>query len=418
MHEQNGLVRMRIALVNWSSRKVGGIETYLDMVLSGLADRGNHVALWHEMDRPQNRDRIAVPEGVPTWCVEELGIEKALQRLREWRPHLIYSQGLIDDSIESALPSIAPVFFFAHQYYGTCVGGPKTWKFPRVVPCTRKIGWQCLVHYYPHRCGGWHPRTMLREYRRQIRRIDGLQRCRGIITHTEHMRREYLNHGFSDTQVHMIPFPIVGASTAAPPTVAGNLENKSQFRLLFVGRMDPLKGGHVLIDAAAAAAKSLGRPIHLTLAGDGPHRAAWERKAQQAQDRHAHLTVTFPGWVSTGDRDSLFAESDLLVVPSLWPEPFGMVGIEAALFGVPSAAFAVGGIPDWLCDGRNGHLAPGNPPTAGGLARSIVRCLEDESHYANLRAGAFAESTNYTTAKHLDALLEVFSDSSCQGAET
>ena len=54
---------------------------------------------------------------------------------------------------------------------------------------------------------------------------------------------------------------------------------------------------------------------------------------------------------------------DLLVVPSVWPEPFGLVGPEAAHHGVPSAAFAVGGIPEWLVDGVSGHLAAGDRPT-------------------------------------------------------
>ena len=54
------------------------------------------------------------------------------------------------------------------------------------------------------------------------------------------------------------------------------------------------------------------------------------------------------------------AASDLLVVPSVWPEPFGSVGPAAAQHGIPAAAFAVGGIPQWLHEGVNGHLADGN----------------------------------------------------------
>ena len=60
------------------------------------------------------------------------------------------------------------------------------------------------------------------------------------------------------------------------------------------------------------------------------------------------------------------ASADLLVVPSLWPEPFGLVGLEGARSRLPAAAFAVGGIPDWLRSGVNGYLAPGDPPTPAG----------------------------------------------------
>jgi glycosyltransferase involved in cell wall biosynthesis len=96
------------------------------------------------------------------------------------------------------------------------------------------------------------------------------------------------------------------------------------------------------------------------------------------------------------------------VVPSVWPEPFGLVGPEAAAYGVPAAAYAVGGIPDWLQDGVNGHLAPGNPPMAAGLADAIVNCLGDPAHYEQLRRGALAAAqTSDTVARHAAAVAEV-----------
>ena len=60
----------------------------------------------------------------------------------------------------------------------------------------------------------------------------------------------------------------------------------------------------------------------------------------------------------------------LVAVPSLWPEPFGLVGLDAAALGRPAIAFDVGGIGEWLTDGVNGKLVE---PAAGeeGLARRI-----------------------------------------------
>ena len=400
---------MRLAIVNWTSRRAGGIETYLDAVIRGLAERGDEVALWHEVSGPRERVPIYLPAETPTWCVEDLGLKAALQQLRAWQPQLVYAHGLLDSKLEALFPSIAPSVFFLHQYQGTCVGGPKTWKFPQVVPCTRRFGWQCLLHYYPHRCGGLNPLTMLRKYRQQSRRLAVLRNYDAIVTHTEHMRREYLRHDFPKDRVRKIPFPVVGSGTAAPPTRAEKNTKRPLSRLLFLGRMDQLKGGNLLIDAAALAATALARPLQLTFAGDGPKRMEWEDKAKRIQEMRADLTTSFTGWVSAADRDRLYTETDLLVVPSLWPEPFGMVGIEAGRFGVPSAAFAVGGIPEWLQDEKNGHLAPGYPPSIQGLARAMVRCLEDSGHHESLCTGAWEESQAYSTSAHLDALLDTFS---------
>ena len=95
-------------------------------------------------------------------------------------------------------------------------------------------------------------------------------------------------------------------------------------------------------------------------------------------------------------------------MPSLWPEPFGLVGVEAGLHNVPAAAFAVGGIPAWLVDGVNGYLAPGDPPTPDGLAVAIIKCLEDPATHARLRHNALKVARRFSINAHLVALLNIF----------
>jgi hypothetical protein len=131
---------LRIAVVNWSRRQVGGTETYLANVIPGLARRGHSVSLWHEIDRPANREPIELPPGVPSWCVEQLGSERALEALREWRPDLIYTHSLLTPRLEAQTLHIAPAVFFAHAYYGTCISGTKTHRYPQTVPCGRSFG--------------------------------------------------------------------------------------------------------------------------------------------------------------------------------------------------------------------------------------------------------------------------------------
>jgi glycosyltransferase involved in cell wall biosynthesis len=114
--------------------------------------------------------------------------------------------------------------------------------------------------------------------------------------------------------------------------------------------------------------------------------------------------VEFTGYVGGRKKADLIEQADLLVVPSLWPEPFGLVGIEAGSQGLPAVAFDVGGISDWLIPGYSGELAPGNPPTAGGLADAIARALSDPSHYADLSRGAREVAGRFTLAEHVSKL--------------
>jgi glycosyltransferase involved in cell wall biosynthesis len=116
------------------------------------------------------------------------------------------------------------------------------------------------------------------------------------------------------------------------------------------------------------------------------------------------VPVDYRGWVGSKEREALFRSADLLAVPSTWPEPFGLIGIEAGCVGLPGVAFAVGGIGDWLVPGESGEAAPGDPPTPSGLAEALARALRDPAHYQRLRVGAWQAARRFSLASHLERL--------------
>jgi len=97
-------------------------------------------------------------------------------------------------------------------------------------------------------------------------------------------------------------------------------------------------------------------------------------------------------------------------VPSRWPEPFGMVGVEAALRGVPSIAFGVGGIPEWLIDGVSGRLVPEGPRSIERFGDAIAECLRDEASLARIRDLGRANAARFSMAAHLAALEPVLAE--------
>src|SRR4029434_4214396 len=102
--------------------------------------------------------------------------------------------------------------------------------------------------------------------------------------------------------------------------------------------------GDYLIEAAPEVAKATRRPLRVILAGEGRERGRWEAIAERVQKASSDLTIEFTGWLTQERLSGLMKSSDLLVVPSLWPEPLGSVGPYAAQYGLPAAAFASGGI--------------------------------------------------------------------------
>jgi len=390
---------MRVAVLAWTAQRIGGIEAYLSLLLPAMSTAGLDVAFWYEHHEPGERQKIDMPRGMPVFSVAELGAAGAVRKLREWGPDVLYVHGLHDVSIERSLLAIAPAVQFVHTYVGTCVSGTKTHTRPGVVACERRFGMSCLAHYLPRGCGGSSPTTMWHLYREQSRRLELLKQYRAVLTHSAHMQVELDRHGVRST---VVPFPVTSAASPDERRGAASLN------LLFAGRMHSLKGGSFLLDCLPEVQHMLARPIRLTMAGDGQDRRDWGERARRMQSDHHDIEVTFPGWQSAEQLDVLMATTDLLVVPSVWPEPFGSVGPAAAQHGVPAAAFAVGGIPQWLHDGVNGHLADAHPPSAASLAKAIVSCAGNPQHYEMLCQGARDVGASFTIERHLPELIRVF----------
>jgi glycosyltransferase involved in cell wall biosynthesis len=406
---------MRILVCNTFGRLLGGVESYLDRVIPALADGGHEVAMLCEMNSPAAHPMLHIPGR--KWSVSEIGAEQALHEVRDWQPEIIYTHAMRDPVLELAVMQMAPALVFAHDYSVTCISGAKRFAFPTISCCSRQFGAGCLVNYLPRRCGGLSLLTMWRNFHRQLTRLELRHRYRRVVVASEAMRQEYLRHGFEPSRVVLLPHPVIPVP-ATHAVDSGSVRgsdrhhrsaDRDSLHLLFAGRMVSLKGGEMLLRALPLATQKLQRPLKLMMVGNGPAKTAWEKQAQAICARNGSITVEFTGWLGQADLHRFITMSDLLVVPSLWPEPFAMIGPEAGSGGLPAAAFAVGGIPEWLHDGVNGFLAPAEPASASGLAIAIAKCLEDPLLYRRLRNGAQQEAMKYRLDRHVSRLLEIFS---------
>jgi len=397
---------MRILFANWHRSVVGGAEAYVRLLLGSLPPRGHAVALLHEYEAAAGSPTLDGGADVPRWCVSALGADKAAEKVRAWRPDLVFVHGLESPALEALLIEDRPSALFTHGYYGTCGTGSKRFAFPAMRPCSRRFGAACLAIHYPRRCGGLSPATMLTDFRRQARRHALLTRYGAVITASEHMRTEMVRHGVAAGRAHSVPMP----ACAVAPDSRAPASRPATGRVALLGRLVPEKGGHLLVPALARASAALGRPLSLLVAGEGPERA---RIAALARARG--VNAQFTGWL---EGDALARElraADLVAAPSAWPEPFGLVGVEAGGVGVPAVGFAVGGIPEWLRPGETGELAPADPPAEGPLADAIVRALRDPAHHQQLREGAWRFAQAHTPQRHLGALEPVLVEAARAG---
>jgi glycosyltransferase involved in cell wall biosynthesis len=296
--------------------------------------------------------------------------------------------------VDAALLARWPVVKMMHGYFGTCVSGQKTWLWPSAAPCTKRFDAACLGYYFPRHCGEANVPKALRQYAWNRRQQDLFANYAAVVVASEHMRAEYERHGVAPDRLHRIPL-----FAPSPDRVAPRRDRPAAPNVLFMGRMTNLKGGDLLIRAAALLARR-DRSVALTFAGDGSARPRWQRLAASLG-----VTARFTGWLDASACEALLAEATAIAVPSVWPEPFGLVGLEAAASGVPAVAFDVGGVREWLHDGESGLLA-GPRPNPVSLAAAIELVVFDGQLGERLSAGARQVAAALTIDRHVDSLVD------------
>lgn len=165
--------------------------------------------------------------------------------------------------------------------------------------------------------------------------------------------------------------------------------------VLFVGRFVEEKGVLFVLELAKAMPDT-----SFVLAGDGPLGEVVRKKAEALQN------VQVFGWTSREDLAKVYQKVSLVLVPSLWPEVFGLVALEAMAYGKPVLASRMGGLPEVVTE-EVGRVLPAGDVQA--WVKAIEEVVFDEALCKQLgKAGRERVEKVYTPQKHLQALLECY----------
>jgi glycosyltransferase involved in cell wall biosynthesis len=195
--------------------------------------------------------------------------------------------------------------------------------------------------------------------------------------------------------------------------------DERSLNLLYAGRLASDKGIGTAIEAMTKLVFSQGqREVRLSLAGSGS--AEYEDHLRFMVNQ-AGLTdyVSFLGWVPSEEMPGLLRNFDVLLLTSIWPEPFARVLLEGMISGLVVVATPTGGTTEILVDGENGLLfAAGD---AEDLAQKIVCLAADPKLRGRLaRAGQQTVIERFTKTKMMDEiesyLQEVFRSSTREKA--
>ena len=193
--------------------------------------------------------------------------------------------------------------------------------------------------------------------------------------------------------VHVVPNGIV--LTPPAPLLRPHV-------FLFVGRFEQIKGVLVLAEAFATVAERF-PSARLVLVGDGPLR-------RQITDVFARRTlcdrVELTGRLSHDVLPAIYADAGVVVIPSIVPDNFPTVAIEALAAGRPIIGSATGGIPELAGHGRNALLV--DPGDVTMLAEAMGRMLADESLVRRMGAASAQRAPDYSIDTMTDRIEQTY----------
>jgi glycosyltransferase involved in cell wall biosynthesis len=338
---------MRLLFVHDRFGAMAGAEVNIQLTAAELKTRGHVVGLLHgaptgkaELSwRDLFQERFALAKGN--------NFTVAHDALGAFQPDAIYIHKMSDVGVLKAVAeSGVPVARMVHDHDLYCMRSYKYFPLTRTI-CTRAAGAHCI---FP--CGATLARNRNGKfpvkwvsYLARKRELALNRRFERMIVATDYMRQELLRNGFENQRIEIhAPVPRASGSFARASFSGRNL-------IIYSGQVIRGKGVDVLLESLARVQT----PFECLIFGDGNHRAYCEELSRKLglSDR-----VRFKGYVAPSELENFYQEASLAVVSSVWPEPFGAVGLEAMRHGLPVVAFAAGGINEWLLDAENGFLVP------------------------------------------------------------
>lgn len=327
----------------------GGAEVVTREAVDGLRQRGHDVVVATGARGPAANHVLPCLEYRPSprW-------QEGRAWLAPWRAAADYRRGFHNPHNEAAIRRLLAELSPDVVYLG-CVSG--------VGPCSvLRALWDCprpvVAHLHEYwlltllNGGGELSGLRLPMLKRRLIGLDAHRELRlaSMLAVSRTLSDRYVEAGFNADMIEVIPYGLrlssVERQRKPPPD--------GELRLLYVGRLDPEKGAHLLLERLARlAGEASERRIRCDLIGS-PGPPAYMRRLQKLLAAEAlRGSARLLGFVERETTLQLYGRYDAVVVPSVWKDPCPVVVPEAMAAGAAVVASRWAGSADWFEDGRD-----------------------------------------------------------------
>ena len=311
--------------------------------------------------------------------------------LESIKPDIIHIQNNHNFYLESEIRKRFPAIKSLHVY-DFCPSGNK-YHHALQKPCVYPTSAMCLGRLVYKRCMmSKRPWVLWQHYQRAVEANKNNAKYAKLIVASDYVKQQAIASGYPTGQIETLPY-----FTLLPELPDSVHDGKT---ILFIGRIVKEKGLDRLLNALSLVKAEW----QLVVAGDG---FDLNNSKQLAQKLGLAGKVEFVGWVEMELHRQFYRQASIVVVPSVWPEPFGIVGIEAMSYAKPAIAFKVGGIPQWLDDEVTGFLI--EPYDVMAMAERIEYLLTHSQEAQEMgKRGREKVEREFVVEHHVKKLLNVY----------
>ncbi|MDA8045735.1 MAG: glycosyltransferase [Actinomycetota bacterium] len=388
---------MRILIVHnrYRSSAPSGENHVVDVESEALRDAGHDVSSFER----QSDDiatwsiarRATVPVSVVSSRRSRIGLAEVISRSRPDVVHVHNTFPLLSPSIlHAAADAAVPIVVSIHNYRLACPSGDF---FRREALCYDCVGTSGLRAIARGCYRGSAPHTAPIVASNRLHREAWQTLPSAYIFVSEAERRALISLSLPEDRT-FVKWNLVPWMSAPAVEVVD--------RVTYVGRLVENKGIRVLLDAWSRYRAVTANPrLRLTIVGGGP--LEQEVRSRAGEDDR----IDFRGFLEPSTCRSVVAGSLAVVVPSVWPETFGLVAVEAMSAGVAVVASAIGALPELVRPDVEGALfAPGDP---AGLARILEDIDARPERWRRLgHSGRRSYQRRFDPAENLDQLVRIY----------
>lgn len=357
---------LRILIVNEFFSYGDGSSLYISNICDELQKLGCQVSVLYGTEREMSIEnnevkKYFVPRAFGFNYVygrkEQKKIEEIVSTVA---PHVNYIHQVLNPHAISLFARLTPSIRFEHGFRLSCVTGRR---MPRkgLDLCCYAPGLKCLLRAHTQKCMPRNPVLAFKRIKDFYLNKNAHNKIIKIIVASNFIKDLLLLSGFNKNKIEVIPY----YTTLPNPDV---LDVKRKIpNIVCVSRMEKEKG----IDYFIKALSFIQIPCKVYIIGEGTQIPYLKKIANSISTNHE---IIFTGWIDNNKLGYYYSNASLVVLPSIWPEPFGIVGIEAMAYQRPVVAFDVGGISEWLQNEETGFLVKSKD--VKGLAEKIEFLLK------------------------------------------